>query len=409
MNITFKRHILMVVLAFVLAFAPLLTVSIAGVPAQETTEDTAASPEADAKPKQRESVAKPPAPDVAARAWALVDLRSGEYLAGENASKELPMASTTKIMVALVALERADLDEKIIVSEKAASYARPIYSNVGLLAGDELSLRDLLKATLISSGDDAVYALAEHLGGGNAGQFIEEMNQEAKKMGLKDTHFENPSGLDARGHHSSARDLATMTRIAMKYPLFREMVGTSYAAIYTQDREIPLTNTNDLLATYAPTTGVKTGTTPAAGASLVASAAAGNESYVAVFLDSQEDRFVAAVRTLEHGFTTYDREDLVKGGERYANADVPYRRGEKVPLVAKEDVEGLVYDGSDVERETKIMKELPDSARRGAKLGEIVVRVDGERVGEAALVARKGYEEASVWQRLWYTVGGIFE
>lgn len=400
----------MFVLATALALAPLLAVSVAGTPAQEeTTEDTTTSPEAVAKPEQRESVTKPPAPDVAARSWALVDLRSGEYLAGESASKKLPMASTTKIMVALVTLERADLDEKTVVSEKAASFAKPIYSNVGLLPGDELSVRDLLKATLISSGDDAVYALAEHLGGGDAERFIEEMNQEAKKMGLKETRFENPSGLDARGHHSSARDLAKMTRIAMKYPLFREIVGTSYATIQTQDREIALTNTNDLLATYAPTTGVKTGTTPAAGASLVASAAAGNESYVAVFLDSQEDRFAAAVRTLEHGFTTYDREDLVKGGERYANADVPYRRGERISLVAKKDIEGLVYDGSDVERETKIMKELPDSARRGTKLGEIVVRVDGERVGEAALVARKGYEEASVWQRLWYTVEGIFE
>lgn len=394
----------MFALALALALA-LLTARVASTPAQETTEDTTASPEAVAKPEQRE----PAPPDVAARSWALVDLRSGEYLAGESASKELPMASTTKIMVALVALEEADLDEKAVVSEKAASFAKPIYSNVGLLAGDELSVRDLLKATLISSGDDAVYALAEHLGGGSAKRFIEEMNREAKRMGLKETHFENPSGLDARGHHSSARDLATMTRTAMEYPLFREMVGTSYAAIYTQDREIPLTNTNDLLATYPPTTGVKTGTTPAAGASLVASAAAGNESYVAVFLDSQEDRFAAAVRTLEHGFATYDREALVKREERYAKADVPYRRGEKISLVAEEDVEGLVYDGSDVEREPKVMKELPDSARRGTKLGEIVVRVDGERVGEAALVARKGYEEASVWQRVWYTVGGIFE
>ncbi|HEX2729354.1 MAG TPA: D-alanyl-D-alanine carboxypeptidase family protein [Rubrobacteraceae bacterium] len=404
-----KSLVLMFVLAFALALAPLLTASVTGTPAQETTDETTASPEAVAEPEQGETVAKPPAPDVAARSWALVDLRSGEYLAGESASKKLPMASTTKIMVALVALEEADLDEKVVVSEKAASFARPIYSNVGLLAGDELSVRDLLKATLISSGDDAVYALAEHLGGGDAQRFIEEMNREAKEMGLKETHFENPSGLDARGHHSSARDLATMTRSAMKYPLFREMVGTSYAAIYTQDREIPLTNTNDLLATYPPTTGVKTGTTPAAGSSLVASAAAGNEAYVAVFLDSQEDRFAAAVRTLEHGFTTYDREALVKGGDRYAKADVPYRRGEKVPLVAKEDIEGLVYDGSDVEREPKVMRELPDSARRGTKLGEIEVRVDGERVGEAALVARKGYEEASIWQRLWYTVEGIFE
>lgn len=403
MNATSKTLVLLLGIAVTL----LLSASAVSVRAQETPESTAAPEKT--RQEARKPDAKPVAPDVAARSWALVDLRSGEYLAGENASKKLPMASTTKIMVALVALKEADLGDKAVVSKKAASFATQIYSNVGLFPGDELSVRDLLKATLISSGDDAVYALAEHLGGGSAKRFVEKMNREAKTLGLKDTHFENPSGLDARGHYTSARDLATMTRIAMKYPLFREMVGTSYATIQTQDREIPLTNTNELLATYPPATGVKTGTTPAAGSSLVASAAAGNESYVAVFLDSREDRFAAAVRTLEHGFAAYDREDLVKRGERYAKADVPYRRGERIPLVAKKDIEGLVYDGSDVEREPKVMKEFPDSARRGAKLGEIVVRVDGERVGEAALVARKGYEEASVWQMVWYTVGGIFE
>jgi D-alanyl-D-alanine carboxypeptidase (penicillin-binding protein 5/6) len=350
-----------------------------------------------------------PQPEVAARAWALVDAPSGEYLAGENASARLPTASTTKIMVALVAFQEANLDEEITVSEEAAAFANPIYSNVGLVAGDVLSVRELLMAALISSGDDATYALAEHLGGGSVEDFVEKMNREAEALGLRDTRFENPVGLDARTHYSSARDLAQMARLAMRYPEFREMVGTTYASIFTRYREIPLTNTNEMLFVYPPATGVKTGTTPAAGPSLVASAAAGDESYVSVVLDAREDRFAASVRTLEHAFDTYDRADLVVEGKRYAETDVPYRRGEKVGLVAKASVEGLVDASSNVEREVRLIEEPPGSARPGTKLGEVVVKVDGERVGESALLASRGYDEASLKERVWYTVGGLFE
>jgi len=350
-----------------------------------------------------------PQPEVAARAWALVDAPSGEYLAGEDASMRLPTASTTKIMVALVAFEEANLDEEVTVSEEAAAFANPIYSNVGLVAGDVLSVRELLMAALISSGDDATYALAEHLGDGSVEGFVEEMNREAEALGLRDTRFENPVGFDARTHYSSARDLAQMARLAMRYPEFREMVGTTYASISTRYREIPLTNTNEMLFVYPPATGVKTGTTPAAGPSLVASAAAGDESYVSVVLDAREDRFAASVRTLEHGFTAYDRADLVVEGKRYAQTDVPYRRGEKVGLVAKAGVEGLVDASSNVEREVRLIEEPPASARPGTKLGEVVVKVDGERVGESPLVASRGYDEASLKERVWYTVGGLFE
>lgn len=348
------------------------------------------------------------APDVSARAWALTDVRSGEYLAGKDASERLPIASTTKIMLALVALERADLEEEVTVSEEAAAFATPVYSNVGLFAGDTLSVRELLMATMISSGDDAAYALAEHLGDGSVRRSVEKMNREAETLGLEDTHFENPVGFDGRGQYSSARDLAQMARLAMGYPEFREMVGTTYATISTQDREIPLASTNELLFVYPPATGVKTGTTPAAGPSLVASAAAENESYVSVILDAREDRFAASIRTLEHGFAAYDRVNLVAEGKQYARADVPYRRGEKVDLVAKESVDGLVGGGSEVERATRVFEDLPASAGPDTKLGEVVVEVDGERVGESPLVARKGYEEASLWERVWYTVGGIF-
>jgi D-alanyl-D-alanine carboxypeptidase len=340
-----------------------------------------------------------PALEVSARAWAVTDLKTEEYLAGSGASEELPMASTTKVMGALVALE-TDLDEEVTVSEEAAAFAVPAYSNVGLLPGDVLSARELLMASMISSGDDAAYALAE---------FVGMMNERAEEMGLQETSFENPVGFDAREHHTSAKDLATMTREAMRNPEFREMVSTEYATIATPYREIPLTNTNELLFAYPPATGVKTGTTPAAGESLVSSASRGDEAYAFVILDAGEDRFAASIRALEHAFAAYDRADLVVRGEKYAGADVPYRREESIDLVAAENVVGLVDASPEVEREITVIEEPPPSARAGTRLGEVVARVDGRVLGASPLVARRGYEEASLWERVWYTVGGVIE
>jgi D-alanyl-D-alanine carboxypeptidase len=351
-------------------------------------------------------------PGVGARSWVLADAESGKYLAGENASERLSMGSTDKIMVALVALRQIEagevgLEDEVTVSGDAAAFATPLYSNVGLFAGDTLSVRELLAAALVSSGNDAAYALAEHLGGGDVDAFVERMNREAELLGLEDTRFENPTGLDARGQYSSARDLATMARAASEYPLFRELVSTDYTTITTQDREIELVSTNELLSTYPPATGVKTGTTPGAGPSLVASAAAEDETYVSVVLDDV-DRFASSARLLDYGFTVYDRTDLVVGGEQYARADVPYRRGETVGLVAKWNVEGLVGKDPEVRRETRVFEDLPGSAKKGMTLGEVLVEVDGERVGEAPLVASRGYDAATLWERVWYTVGGIF-
>lgn len=356
---------------------------------------------------QEEGARGMPPPEISARAWAVTDLESGEYLAGSGASEDLPMASTTKIMAALVALE-ADLDEEVTVSEEAASYAVPAYSNVGLLPGDVLTARELLMASMISSGDDAAYALAEHVGGGSVERFVGMMNDRAEEMGLEDTHFENPIGLDGGGHHTSARDLANMTRVAMENPAFREMVATEYATVTTQYREIPLTNTNELLFAYPPATGVKTGTTPAAGESLVSSARSGDEAYAFVILDAKEDRFAASIRALEYAFAAHDRTNLVVRGKKYAGADVPYRRDESIDLVASRNVDGLVDASPEVRREISITEGPPPSARPGTRLGKVVVKVDGKAVGESPLVARRGYEEASLWERVWYTVGGVF-
>jgi D-alanyl-D-alanine carboxypeptidase (penicillin-binding protein 5/6) len=240
-------------------------------------------------------------------------------------------------------------------------------------------------------------------------RFVEEMNERARASGLKHTYFENPIGFDARGHYSSARDLVKMARLAMQDPEFRKIVSTEYATIHIPYREIPLANTNELLFAYGPATGIKTGTTPDAGESLVSSASKGDEAYVCVVLDAGEDRFAASIRALRYGFVAYDRKNFVVEGKRYARIDVPYRREETVDLVARSSVDGLLDASSDVERDVDLVEDLPDSARAGTRLGEVVVKVDGKKVGETGLLTKKGYEKASLGQRVWYTVEGIFE
>ncbi len=352
---------------------------------------------------------RPDPPQVRATAWALVDADTGLYLAGKNPDRRLPIASTTKIMVALLALEeRANLEEEVTISGQAERFVGTVYSNIGLIEGERLSVRELLKAALIPSGTEAVYALSEHLGGGSVDVFVEDMNQEADSMGLKNTHFENPAGLDARGHYSSARDLATMARAAMEYPTFADIVDTERTRISTQYRVIEFSNTNNLLYAYEEANGVKTGTSPQAGPCLVASATEGDESYIAVVLDAagEEYRFDAARTALEYGFDNYEREPLARKGEVYEEIQPPFRREESVGLVAERDVPGPAGPGLEVERRVTA-REAPPAAKAGQELGTVEVLVSGESVGTSPLVAKRGYEEASLWQKIRYWSSGL--
>jgi serine-type D-Ala-D-Ala carboxypeptidase (penicillin-binding protein 5/6) len=358
--------------------------------------------------------APPGAPKLNAGSWTLIDADTGLYLAGKNSDERVSIASTTKIMVALVALdEDVDLDEQVTVSEKAASYAGSVYSNIGLYPYDRVSVRDLLTAALVPSGTDADYALAEHLGDGSVDEFVAKMNDKAKELGLKNTHFANPAGIDAPGNYSSAADLAKITREAMKYPEFRKIVNMPEATISTQDREIDVVTTNLLVLPnsgydYGPATGAKTGTSVQAGPCVVATAQSGDESYIAVVLDAAGDlqRFEAARTALEYGFGEYEREPLVERQEPYAELELPYRRGEMVKLVAAKDVIALAGPGLEVVR-SKTTQEAPPSAKAGRKVGTVEVSVDGRSVGSSPLVVQKGYEEASLWQKVTYLAGGL--
>jgi serine-type D-Ala-D-Ala carboxypeptidase (penicillin-binding protein 5/6) len=350
----------------------------------------------------------PKTPKLDAKSWVLLDADTGIYLAGKNPDKRLPIASTANVMTALIAFDRGvDLDEEVTVSDQAERFVGSVYSNVGLISGERLSVRELLEAALIPSGTDAVYALAEHLGGGGgkAGveNFVDEMNHKASQMGLENTHFEDPAGLDSPQHYSSARDMAEIAHAAMRYPEFRDIVDTEEATISTPSREIELFTTNNLLYIYEPATGIKTGTSPEAGPSLIASAKEGDESYIAVLLDANGDqyRFSAAQTLLDFGFADYEREALISEGRVYEKVGLPYRREETVGLVAAKDVPGLVGPGLEVERQV-LVQEAPPAAKAGQKLGTVEVFVNGERAGSSPLITKRGYKEASLWVKAQY-------
>jgi serine-type D-Ala-D-Ala carboxypeptidase (penicillin-binding protein 5/6) len=349
-------------------------------------------------------------PRLDAGAWALVDAETGVFLAGENPDERMSIASTTNVMMALMTLEEGtDLDEEVDISAQAERFVGYTYSNVGLIEGEHMSVRELLVAALVPSGTDAVYALAEHLGGGGgeAGvkRCVERMNERAESMGLKNTRFENPAGLDARSHYSSARDLAMITRKALGIRVFADIVDTRQTTISTQNRVIEVFNTNDLLYGYHKANGVKTGASPEGGFSLVASATSDDESYVAVVLgaESAEYRSEAAREALEYGFRRYERRPLVDQGNAYAKAQLPYRQRESIRLVAATDVIGPAGPGLEVERRVAA-EDAPLAARAGQELGTVEVLVNDEIIGSSPLITQSGYDEPSLWTRARYAV-----
>jgi D-alanyl-D-alanine carboxypeptidase (penicillin-binding protein 5/6) len=223
-------------------------------------------------------------PDVSAAAALLADSTTGQPLLVLNPDQPRPMASTTKIMTALLALERGNLADQVVVSPTALVGE----ASMGLQAGEVVTVEDLLWGLLLNSGNDAAMALAEYVAGSEA-DFVVLMNQRAAELGLRNTRFANPHGLDAPDHYSSARDLWRLAEAAMAYPKFREIVATQAHTAAGH----PLWTQNELLGAYPGADGIKTGTTELAGQSLVASVTHSGHRAVAAILGSQ-DRYTDA-------------------------------------------------------------------------------------------------------------------
>ena len=256
------------------------------------------------------------------RAAALIEESTGQQLFGENANAELPIASTTKLMTALVTLRHARLSQ---VFADPDYYPASEDSQIGLVPGERMSVHDLLIAMLLPSADDAAEDLAYNVGHGSVGRFEGMMNARARELGLAQTHYTTPSGLDTPGNYSSAHDLTLLARYdLLTEPFFRAVVRMRGAVLRTGDHFRVVTNLNDLLGRYSWINGVKTGHTLGAGYVLVASGTQHGMTLIDAVLGtpSEAARDDAALALLNWGFANFTLRTPVRAGQLIARAAV---------------------------------------------------------------------------------------
>lgn len=226
-----------------------------------------------------------PSLKLSAKATALYDMGSETFLFTKNENTRLSMASTTKIMTALVAIENADLDKKVVVDDRAIGIEG---SSIYLKAGEEITIKSLLYALMLRSANDAAEAIAYEICG-SIDTFADLMNEKAKSLGLNDTNFKNPHGLDAENHYTTAHDLAIISAAALKNPIFQDITSTKKIEIESSLENRILVNHNKLLTLYDGCIGVKTGYTKKSGRSLVSAAKKGDSMLVCVTIDAPDD------------------------------------------------------------------------------------------------------------------------
>jgi serine-type D-Ala-D-Ala carboxypeptidase (penicillin-binding protein 5/6) len=337
-------------------------------------------------------------PQVTGRAYLVENGSTGEVLLARNARQRVPIASITKLMTVLVTLEHARPGDGVLVNPFAAQVGE---SSVSLRPGERLTVRELLEAALIQSANDAADALAFHVGRGNEARFVAMMNAEARRLGLRDTHFVRPDGLDAPGHVSSARDVTLLARIVMHRPLVRNIVRRRTAAI---SGGRTLRTWNDLLSTYPGVFGVKTGHTSAAGWSEVAAARRRGVTVYATLLGSPDrsTRNDDLAELLDWGFSRYRPAAVVTAGRAYAHAELPYGR-RPLALVAAGSLTPTVRIRFPLVRRVAAAEVAELPVARGETLGEVRVYQRGRLLGRVPLVASRGVSRPGLAGRAgWY-------
>lgn len=338
---------------------------------------------------------------VEAKAWIVVDARGGDVLASHAAQRPLPIASTTKLMTAYVAMKELPLD-KIV---RAAPYD-PIYgeSLMGLKTGERVSVRDLLYGLILVSGNDAAHTLAVRAAGSQA-RFVGQMNRYAAALGLTDTHYANPVGLDQRGNFSSAADLATLARRLLQNPTFAKIADSRTALLRSLRPPRRIDTLNYLLELAPWATGVKTGHTFDAGYVLVGSGEKKGVGLVSVAIGAPTDetRFTDNLTLLEYGFSQYRRRLPVKRGQTLAEPEIRWSGG-RLPLRAARSLQVGVRKGEKVELRVQAPQEVEGPIERGARLGTATVLVEGRRAGAVPLRAGRAIPEAGFFDRARATV-----
>jgi len=336
-------------------------------------------------------------PQIAAASWYLVG-EDGSVLARSHAGRERAIASITKLMTAVVVLESVQLTDVVRVSPRAELIGE---STVYLRSGEELTVADLLRAILIPSANDAAEALALHVGRGSADRFVQLMNAKAEELGLTDTHFENPHGLDEAGHVSSARDATTLVRYALGVSFIRDSLSRSSVAL-PGGRSFP--TTDDLLEEWAPLVGGKTGHTRDAGWSQAAAAEKRGVTVYGTVLgsDSRGARNQALRELLTYGLDQYRSVQVIDHGRVYAEATTGYGQP-AVELVAPRSIVGALRNGKPLVERVIAPTTLALPVAKGERLGRVEV-YDGNRLVAASnLVAAESVAEAGFFGKAtWY-------
>ena len=338
-------------------------------------------------------------PETNAKAVLLMEKTTGEVLYEENSHEKLEPASVTKVMTMLLTMEALDsgtitLETMVPVSAHAAGMGG---SQVYMEEGEQFSVHDMLKAIAVASGNDASVAMAEYLAGSES-SFVEKMNARAAELGMNDTVFQNCTGLPAEGHHTSAYDIALMSReLILHHPDIR-----TYTTIWMdtlRDGAFQLSNTNKLIRFYDGATGLKTGSTDAALYCISATAEKEGMELIAVVLGSptSADRFETAKATLSYGFANYALV-TVAPSEPINPVEVILGRETQVQPVLAESAQLLLPKG-DAGKITTTM-DLPESVQApvepGQELGTLTVLVDGQERTKLTLVAETGVERLSL-------------
>lgn len=341
------------------------------------------------------------APAVSAVSTILMEKDSGKVLFEDNADAQRLIASITKLMTALVVLEQAQPEDEV---EIKAAYTLTEGSSMYLQAGEVYTVRELLYGLLLHSGNDAATALACHIAGSEA-EFAVLMNEKAAALGLENSSFENPHGLDGEKHYSSARDMAKLSAAFLDVPLLAEIASTKEITVAGRR----FVNHNKLLWNCPGAIGLKTGYTQAAGRTLVSACQREGMTLICVTLCDGDD-WNDHIRLYDWGFANFARREVVRAGEAFGGLPLIAGTAETVGLRAKESFSLILEKGAEPEIQVQLPKFAYAPVSAGEKAGEAVITAGGEELGRVDLVYAAGVQEdpaqrLSRWEKLkraWY-------
>ena len=328
-----------------------------------------------------------------ARAGCILDMNTGRVLFEQNMHERLPMASTTKVITALLAIENGSLTQEVTCSPNAFGVPG---TSIYLAQGETLTLEEMLLGLMLSSGNDAAVAIAEHIGGSVEG-FAQMMNERAKEIGAMNTHFVNPHGLPDDQHYTTAYDLSLIAREAMKNSVFRRIVSTQRATISWEGRTYnrQLKNKNALLSDYEGATGIKTGYTSKAGRCLVVGAQRGGLEVVGSVLFCS-DWFDEAARLMDGCFEQYEMTHMLGPLESAGHLPVHGGTKESVGMCLMEELRLPLAQGEAAQVILEVPYSVDAPVNPGMHLGKARLVLDGQVLSSSEIVASERVDAAGI-------------